>query len=333
MRISVIGFAAVAATFHPTALLAQAAFEAAKGEITVISSRPLALTADFSQSGIALDLMREYDVGEDDLAEHRFSNQIVVTGHLGVAANKGKRSLFSGGNFTPGYDVDVAAAYVIERASECFDRLPDGSCRRSRRGGYYGPVLQISHESTSRSIADNAGATVALDDVEERTNEIAVGWRWAPSERHVFALAGGRRWTTNSTELLDERQVCVTESTGAEADGTPVVVADCKSRHVGTVSDMEAWNARLDYLAALRVSADKPGFGLVGSYSWTQLDHRPASNSVAFGPVLLAENTARQAYGGLFVVFEDFGSLSELLKDAADLFSFRLYVSVDLPAM
>lgn len=310
----------------------QASFEAAKGATPVISSLPFALTADFGQAGLALDGVREFDVSPEDLSKHIFSDQVVVNGHFGVAAEKGKRTIFSKNRFSPGYDASFALSYVMEGQSECFQRFPDGSCQKSRRGGYQGPFVTLSYESSRNSMAEPTGAgEITLSDETQRETNVQIGWRLAPSERRVISLAGGRRWTHGSTEFLDERQVC-TEEQRSSGTGPVTTVSECADRFVGTPSNVSAWQIRTDYLHVWRVSPERPGLAFLASAVWDRVRDHDGTTSLAAGPVILAKNSARQALGGLFISLTDLKSIGDI-QDTGAHFSIKFFASVELPQL
>lgn len=312
---------------------AQVSFEGAKGTISVLSSRPLALTADFTQSGIALDGFRQVMEGDIDPNDPtKLPGHVDVSFHAGVAAEKGKRTLFSNERFTPGYEFAVSAAYVDELEGPCRETLPDGSCKAHSEGGYHGPYAAFRFENTSRKTALSAPPGLYTFELETETTVTgSIGYRFAPTEIDLFGLTFDRAWNNSSTETADEMQVCTERQRGSDADGNAVIVSSCEQRYIGGLPDLTIDRARLDYARILRFSDDKPGLAVISSFAWSHVEGTSAVGAFAFGPAILAAGNPYQSHGGLFFTVERVKTLRDVSENFRDHFGIRLFVSIGLP--
>lgn len=310
----------------------QTAFEAATGKAIVLSSQPLALTIDASQSALAIDLLHEIRASEDDLANHKFGSHWDISAHFGIAAEKGKRSIFSSEGFTPGYELLLAVALVDELESDCYESFPDGRCRKSRRGGYHGPFLTLAAENVQRKTAlIPASGIINFDSEIETKLSLAMGYRYAPSERHTFGIGveGQQNWS--ATKSLKTSRVCTTTGQAQDAKGNAVTISSCEDRYVNELPDLKGIKVRFDYHSVLSISADKPGLGLLASGVWDKLEDLDATMSLAVGPVLLKANEPRKALAGLLLTATEFKSVNGLFNDFDDFFGVQLYISIKLP--
>lgn len=273
------------------------------------------LNYDVAESRIGVSL--NYDRSRSDVEGRQLVLGPLTEVHFeaGFSASKGKRDLFKGGGFTPGYDVGVTVSHSRERSG----------------AGYHQVFVRARIDQTARKtfVLPSDGA-VTLGDEIGSVLALGGGYNFSPDEAVVWGLSASAAHHWNSTEGLKERTVCIDESAGLNGEGAMVRVSTCTERFAGPLRDL--WNGQIRSDLSIHLGTldglKAAGFGILASVSATLTEDLSTTYNLAAGFVLFRPEHPRQVLLALLLEGTDIGNRRGTSPALSDQLSFRAYVGV-----
>lgn len=305
------------------------------GKITVLGAGQ-AVTMDMTQSALGLSYSSETwarseqhcrqipdPAARQKCAEDYVRNQLTGGRRsyfefaASLAAEKGKRKLFSGGNLTPGLEVTATRGIELQAGV-------------GHHQFYFAPTLEVTAVDVAEATATGAWK------METRAHTSVGSWlgynvAFSQSNELGVAVKGTRELSTPGK--LKPVQVCVQQSTGTDEEGKPATAAACSDRIVGELSDSWAGQLRADYVRhfARRVSAASFGF-VIGGASNLQEGLKP-SYSLSLGPTLHRVGSPGQVLAAALLSVTDLTDANDRDLDFwKDQFALTLYLGIPLTA-
>jgi hypothetical protein len=324
-----LGIVAVALT--ASAAGAQVTLPGAGGGTTTLLSSGSAFTVEVAESKLGLGYRMEFrkrkdcntvPIEEQDACIRKSmgldsAGRSYVEGNVALAAEKGKRSLLTGGELTPGVEAALALGFILERAG----------------GGYYNPYVSLSTSARALDVAEpSAGVpnTYVLGSDTETTLALGGGINVFPRENWGIGLSLRAQRAWSSPGSARPKQVCTQRASGVDTSGVPVSIADCQNRYIAPLGTVESLDPRIEALYNFNRRSGAESLGLVGSLSAKlREDGHPAWNA-AFGPVLHPAGAPHKIRAAVLVMAEDFTDSGEQSLELKDIVSVRLFVAIPL---
>lgn len=234
---------------------------------------------------------------------------------LAVSAKDGERSLFSGGEVVPGFEV----AASVNRTQEL------------RRGYVHGfAAARGSWASVKTATESNGVYTLDTEDSGAVGYTLGVNWFINESERLGIGLAhsGDQLWA--STRSLRTVEVCVRQAAGTDVDGIAVDVSRCSDRYLAPLDDPFVTRTGLSFVAPLPTIGQAPVSLAGGATVQTGIGDDPTLD-LSIGPVLHPVGRPRHTLVALVFGFEDVTDANDLDRSFEDVFSVELFVGIRLP--
>jgi len=211
----------------PQGAHAQRSITAASGTTSIITRSQSELSVDAKDVGVTLLLAD----GVTGLPVEWFNNALLT-----VSAEKGKRTLFSKGDFVPGVKLE--------------DRF--GRFYYNEDLGYHAVYVNAAYEIIGRKIArylDSAQTTLSLKESVGTSTSLGLGWNW---KRHPTSGTLGLNVTATHNVALPSAkqtsQVCTSQAVAVDTAGMVVTVDSCAERYVGPIGTVPTGQFRVDYL-------------------------------------------------------------------------------------
>jgi len=293
------------------------------------------LTADFTESAIGTHLHWEFvgDVPTIVLCGQQVAgipNHRQLTADLTFAAEKGKRALFSKGQFTPGIDLAPGFALFWEHTPTAPDctHAPDAiDARGTYDALYIGFVQTVVGNDV---VLTPPGGPITLETDATKNSSAAVTYNHYFGRGQLLGASArfGKEWLSPGN--ADPLQTCVQAASGLDVTGNAVVVSNCTNMYVGPLSDLTTTRLRLDYEGKLRPIAwkDKPQIGVYASLSTVSQTGLNTVYNVAVGPTLHPKNKPRQILGAFLIEGTDLFNANGKHPQARDRWTARLYATV-----
>jgi hypothetical protein len=301
---------------------AQFPLQAAKGESTLLAEDGTSLISyEVSESrvGFKIDRASTEQSGLDAKGFPTIPDLTQFVFDVGFSATKGKRDLFKGGNFTPGFDAAVTLIRTVERTGP----------------GYHQFYGRVRLDQAARKVAlfnDVAGTDVKRVELQTATGTdlgFAGGYNAGFSEDVILGLGAivRRRW--NSVEGKDERQVCIEEVSGHNSNGATVSASDCEDRYIGPLDDEWSTQLRADFVYRfMTVGSKGAAIGLLSSFSVDMTPDKSTSYNVSIGPSLHRPGFPQQVVFAALIEGTDIGNRLGNSPKVTDQLRFRVYVGV-----
>jgi len=288
----------------------------AEGTTSLISKESWTVSADLKESAIAVT--KAY--GSFGVPKERFTNLKVT-----LAAQKGKRDLFTKGDIVPGIALEGRQGWAFYSM-----KLGCGPCR----GRFAAVYLSGSVEAANRKIAQReASGIFSLREETGTTGSIGLGAEFAPSICHTLGLQVAPQWSRRIPVAKTTQQVCVTRQVGIDEKGNPVVVSDCTERFVGPLADRRGLAVRMDYRGprwpnTAKTPADLGAtVSILGAVSMAAIDGQRPQYNVALGPGVFAPNS-QKLVGALLLELNDVTNTTGQVPHLSDQLSMRAYVGL-----
>jgi hypothetical protein len=242
-----------------------------------------------------------------------------------ISAKEGRRSLFAGGEITPGILASVMYNSMHNLDHGQAAGVPGTESLNVVSWGI-GPNIAWKSIDTW----EEQGDIVELNDESSVALGIEAGVAWTrPRYELGLSFGGARRW--NSTGLDKPSNVCVESRSEVDAEGDPVVISRCSERYAGPLSEDTITETRLDIGYRL-ANAMSTSVSIVGGGSLNTLSDADPYWSFRFGPVV---HPARSPHQTLFAVLATFTDITDAndrdLRFFKDIFSIQLYLGIPLP--
>lgn len=240
----------------------------------------------------------------------------------GFSATKGKRDLFKGGSFTPGFDLGLTLLHTLEKQ-------PNRS--QSARSGYHQFFGRVAVDMVERKVAEpNDEDTLTLDSLAGTSLGLGGGYNHAFTENLVWSWSALAQHHWNSAEGLKEKDVCLQERTGVDGNGTPLAVASCDKRFIASLTDEWRGQLRTDVFWVARAFGDESSatLGFLTSASLDVGARAASSFNVSIGPTVQRPEHPTQVLFAVLLEGVDLANNAGQSPKFRDRVRLRLYVGV-----
>lgn len=309
--------------FWADVVFAQQSLKAAQGTTSIITTKFGSLSLDTKESALTLTDVR--GISDEDL----WQNNLTAT----IATQKGKRDLFSKGEFRPGFEILERLILVNNRPK---------SDRQQDLGGYTATFISVGFDFTLLKTVDYEDAAktqLKLDEKVGRTLKLGLGFNWAPTDQYVFGASANylRNWSMPIQSRA--KTACVEKAQGTNSQGEPVTVSDCSERYFGGVRNDNGGQFRLDFvgprLNIRKIPADAkkeenlpPEIGPIVALSAEVRDRRKPQYNFGLGPALYKGGRPNEIVAAILFELNDFTNGSGEFPDVSDRFAIRLYIGL-----
>jgi hypothetical protein len=316
-RIVVVLLLAVA--FVAPAVHGQIAVPGAEKDTLSLLTTGGSVDFEFTQGKIGLSVLKELSCGGlagADLEACKASpdrNHWDLTARLAVAAKDGKRTLFAGGELTPGFELSGAANHYWEKSG----------------GGYTSLYFPLAAKFVEAPTATFTNGAAVLKDGTTKSLATGVGIVRAPSESKAFGISLGVQRNWGSPALQKTRQVCAVGRTGTDADGKVVTGAKCSDRYVEPLVDETVWQPRIE--AVFHFPRGKgTSLGFVSSLSGSKRTGSHMAYNFVLGPTLHPAGKPQLVSIALLASLSDFTDANDRDLSFGDKFAVKAFVAIPL---
>ena len=238
-----------------------------------------------------------------------------VQTNAAVSAQKGKRTILSKGDLTPGFDAGLIVGQDFEHDSGV-------------TSPYAGVVFSTREIKTLKPLTAVANGQELVSETE-KVGGFLFGVNHYISEGFVIGAALKGTWNRSTPGEQKAQQVCEVKNTGTTASGNPVMTEECSERFPGPLADDFLNQVRFDILRTFG-RADKESFGVLGGFSTEKRSDAKRTWNAAIGPVLHPKGKPYQTLLAMLLTFTDFTDANNKDKDFTDMFGIALRLGIPL---
>jgi hypothetical protein len=240
-----------------------------------------------------------------------------------ITGEKGKRTIFSDGGFTPGYELGFLVTRRIERGGA---------------GGYkdiYGGATVSSKPLTVGTFVPDGISS--LDDASERKVGMTAGVNFFIRENFGIGFGGTAGRAFSTTGLQKPVSLCTHTNAGIDKDGKTIQSSKCDDGFIGPLSDDGVGTLRIDVMKNFTRVKTTDGkteptatVGLIGTFNAAFRTGTATSYNVAFGPTLHPKGVPHKVLLALVLGLTDLTDASNQGKAFRDKFAATLYFGIPL---
>jgi hypothetical protein len=235
--------------------------------------------------------------------------------NAGVSAQKGKRTIFTKGDLTPGFDAGFVVGHDFEHDNGA----------TSPYGGF---VFSTRDVKTLRPLDGVTGGQELVSETEKIAG-LLLGLNQYISEGFVIGGSFKGAWNRSTPGEQKPQQVCEVKSAGTTANGSVVRAEDCAERFAGPLLDDFNHQFRFDVLRTFG-RPDKESFGIVGGISTEKRTDSNRTWNAAIGPILHPKGRPYQTLLAMLLTFTDFTDANNRGKKFSDKFGIALRLGIPL---
>ncbi|MBK9240527.1 MAG: hypothetical protein IPL75_09760 [Acidobacteria bacterium] len=326
----------------PAAATAQTILSTAEGRSSIIPVKDGFLAVDFKESTIGTRLFRDVLIAlpkESPETKVICGNKQVpiIKDHYetslntALSAQKGKRTLFESGEFTPGLEAEFGVARVWELGAPA--PTPEQCAAENydvRSNGHRALFFAVTGTVVSRDIVEGGGTTkAALSSKTGKTMGIKMAFNRAFGDTRVLGFAATAGIERDSPGEASASNVCVVDTTGTDAKGNVVRVESCKARFAKPLADFSVGTLRMDFASKLQPGKhlDRVQLGILASASVVLRTGLNSVMNLAVGPTLHPKGSPSKVQGALMLELRDVTNANGSHSSLSDKFSLRLYAA------
>jgi hypothetical protein len=322
---------------------AQSQLTAAGGTSSIVTDRGF-LTIDVNQAKVGLHVFHASPQSGAHVQRlcgidvPRIEDHTEETGDVSAAAQAGKRSIFSQGQFVPGGDASFGIVHVFEHGVEAPTCPRPGTADTLlglRSLGYDAIFLNVRASLVDRALADRVVASpgeIAFVDHAGGFLGPVVGVNHAFSESAILgaALDVAREWASPGD--AQPQTACTLTAEGTLSNGTPAIVEKCQARYVGPLPDDWRSQLRVDYTTKLikNLTGTGPSLGLYAAAAAVARTTAKTSYALSVGPTVHPPGKPSQILGAALFELADITDANKQNPMFNQRISLRLYAALPL---
>ena len=242
-----------------------------------------------------------------------------------ITGEKGQRTFFSEGGFTPGVEVGA----LVKRRSE--------KTGAGTTGGFTDYYAGVTASTKPLSVATFSPTGVSgLDGAAEKRVGATAGVNVFIRENFGIGFGGSGARVWSSTGVQKPSMLCTTTNAGLDQDGKPVHASKCEEGYIGPLSDQSIGSFRVELLRNFtRVKTNDQGvaeatatIGIIASANVALRSGASATYNFAAGPTLHPKGVPHKVILAVLFGVNDITDSGHQDKTFRNKFSARLFFGI-----